>query len=159
MKIELEYPYNNYKGYLVINPENRKNVCLVHKTTFKRTTISYARYLMSVKEKRILLPEEHVDHKDGNKTNDVIYNLQILTKGDNNRKSVIESNRTLKMVKMICPNCENIFEKPLRLTHLQKKGHYTSCSKKCSYKILSKGLSVSELKLLGINQIIEYFRK
>lgn len=159
MKIKLEYPYESYDGYLVTNSENRKNVCLIDKVTKKRTTISYARYLMSVKEQRILFPEEQVDHIDGNKTNDSVNNLQILSKGDNNRKNVMETNRTRKMVKMICPNCNNIFEKPLNMTHLQRKGHYTSCSKKCSYAILTKGLSIAELKLLGANQVIEFFRK
>ena len=159
MKTKLEYPYDDYDGYIVINSENRKNICLVNKITKNKTTISYARYLMSVKEKRKLLNSEHVDHIDGDKTNDIIENLQILSIGDNNRKKVIETNSTRKMVKMICPNCNQIFEKPLNNTHLQKKGNYTSCSKKCSYKILSKKLNNSELKLLGENQIIEFFRK
>ena len=44
-------------------------------------------------------------------------------------------------------------------THLQKKGHYTSCSRKCSYEILSKKLTILELKNLGDNQIIKYYRK
>ena len=159
MKIQLEYPYDDYNGYLVTNSENRKNICLVHKTNYSRTTISYARYLMSVKEKRKLLPEEQVDHIDEDKTNDIIYNLQILSKADNNRKSFIVRNKTRKMVQLVCPNCNIIFERCLNNTHLQKKGHYTSCSRKCSYEILSKKLTILELKNLGDNQIIKYYRK
>lgn len=159
MKIELEYPYDDYAGYLVTNPENRRNVCLIHKATRHRTTVSYARYLMSVKERRILSCDEQVDHKDGDKTNDTIENLQIISRADNIRKSFIEKGRTRKMAKMSCPNCRKIFIRPISLTYLQKGGHYTSCSRQCSYDILKKGLSIKELKQLGSDQIIEYFRK
>lgn len=159
MKLILEYPYQDFDGYLVTNPEGRKNICLVHKDSKKRTTVSFARYLMSIHEQRILLKNEQVDHIDGNKKNDVIENLQIISSSENILKSAKERNRTRKMVKLQCPNCNKVFEKPLNNTHLQKKGHYTSCSRKCSSLILSKGLSINELKLLGINQIIEHFRK
>lgn len=159
MKIITEYPYDNYIGYLVTNKDPRRNICLIHKDTRHRTTISYARYLMSVKEKRILLPEEHVDHIDGNRLNDDVKNLQILSATNNNIKSIIQNNRTEILVKMICPNCNNVFIKPLRNTYIKKKGYYTTCSKQCLYKILSKKLSIQELKELGNNQIIEQFRK
>jgi len=159
MKIQLEYPYADYNGYLVVNSEGRRNVCLVHKLSKKRTTVSYARYLVSVHLKRVLLPNEQVDHIDGIKSNDILENLQILSKLDNNRKNVVETNRSRKMVRMTCPNCDKVFEKAFNSTHLQKKGHYTSCSKKCSYTILSKGFSITELKMLGNTQVIEVFRK
>ena len=159
MKIETQYPYEEYAGYLVTNPENRRNVCLVHKTTKKRTTVSYARYLMSVKEKRVLLRTEEVDHKDGDKTNDSIDNFKILSKGDNIRKSVIESGRTRKMVELKCPSCENNFIRKLGQSHLQKGSAFTLCSKKCLHEILKKGLSKNEMIELGKNQIVRQFRK
>jgi DNA-directed RNA polymerase subunit RPC12/RpoP len=160
MKIDTEFPFNDYAGYIVINPEGRKNVCLVYKKERKnRTTISYARYLMSVREKRVLLKSEQVDHIDGDKTNDVIENLQILSAKENSIKRTIEKGQTLKMVEMICPNCKNTFHKPLSSTYLQKGGHYTVCSKECSYKILTKRLSIMELKELGKNQIVKHYRK
>lgn len=51
------------------------------------TSMSYARWLMIQHLQRNLTSEEHVDHIDENPLNDVITNLQILTPGDNNRKS------------------------------------------------------------------------
>lgn len=159
MKIETQSPFNDYNGYIVINPENRKNVCLVHKHTKKRTTVSFARYLMSVKENRILSKEEHVDHIDGNKTNDAIENLQILSIKENNVKKIKETGRTEKMVELKCPGCETIFSRPVRSSHIIKKGHYSACSKKCSYGILKLGLSIDQLKELGSNQIVRYYRK
>ena len=160
MKIQLEYPFNDYIGYIVKNPECRKNICLIPlDKTKKRTTISYARYLVSVSEKRILSKKEQVDHIDGNKSNDVISNLQILSAKENTAKYFVQSNKTIKMVKLECPNCGTIFERQIRQTHLQKNGCYTSCSRKCSYVILSKGYSISELKSIGENQVVLLFRK
>lgn len=159
MKIETEFPFDNENGYVVKNRDNRKMVCLVNKHTKRRTTISLARYLMSVKEKRILDSKEHVDHINGNKEDDRIENLQILSQLENSRKSFLERKLTLKMVTLKCPECGKIMEKPLRNTHLQKKGHYSSCSRECSYSILRRGLSITELKQLGKDQVIKYYRK
>lgn len=87
MIIELQEPFKSLwsKGYLVVNPENRRNVIL-YNSDLDRTTISYARYLMCVKIGYILGPEYEVDHKDDDKTNDDINNLQILTKEENRIK-------------------------------------------------------------------------
>jgi len=68
MKIELEYPFNITwkRGYIVTNPENRKNV-LLYNSQPDRTTISYARYLMSVSLKRFLYTiEKDTRRKKGN---------------------------------------------------------------------------------------------
>jgi len=156
MNIKTEFPYNEYKGYIVINKENRRHVCLVHTITKQRTTTSYARYLISVKEGRILTNLEEVDHINGDKTDDSLDNLQILSKNENIRKSF--SHRSRKMVEMTCPNCNEIFSKPLNCTHLQKKGKYTSCSSKCSYEVLKNGYSIEQLRELGKNQIIRHYR-
>lgn len=159
MKIELEFPYNEYVGYTVINPEGRKNICLVHKIDKTKTTVSYARYLLSVKEGRILLKEEHVDHIDGNKTRDEIENLQILSLKENNNKKFKETCSTRKMLELKCPSCEKVFQKEFNQSHIQKKGYYTSCSRACSHKLLSKGLSRKELEEIGKSQIIREYRK
>jgi hypothetical protein len=159
MKIETEYPYNEYNGYIIINRENRRHVCLVHKENKSRTTISYARYLMSVKEKRFLTKEEQVDHIDEDKTNDDINNLQILSFGDNIRKTYKDNNRTRKMVEMKCPQCNSIFCKTLSSSFIQKKGHYNVCSKECLYVFLKNKMTIQEMKDVGIAQIIRYYRR
>ena len=88
MKIDLEYPYNTLwnNGYIVINPEGRRNVVLFN-SQIDRSTVSYARYLMSVKLGRFLTDQEEVDHIDNNKTNDDPNNLQILTPEQNREKT------------------------------------------------------------------------
>ena len=159
MKIKSEFPFNDYSSYLVINPENRMNVCLIHNVTKKRTTTSYARYLMSVKEKRFLNQNEQVDHIDGDKTNDSIENLQILSAKENTIKHTVQKNITLKLVELKCPNCNTNFIKPLNNSFLQKGGKFSCCSKKCLHNFLKKKHSTEELMQIGANQIIRHFRK
>lgn len=157
MKIITEHPFENYNGYIVKNKENRKMICLVNKNN--RTTISYSRYLMSLKEKRILNKNEEVDHIDSDKTNDVISNLQILTRAENTRKRFTETSKTMKLVKMICPNCGSSFIRRHGNSFLGKNGNFSCCSRKCLHKFLKISRSKEEMIEIGRNQIIEIFRK
>ena len=159
MKITTEYPYDEYDGYTVVNKENRKHICLVHKESKRRTTVSYARYLMAVHLKRLLESNEQVDHIDEDKTNDVIGNLQILSASDNIKKNIKSNNRTIKMVEAVCPNCNETFNRQLNKTHLQKGGKFSACSIKCVHSFLTRGLSPSELINIGNTQILRHYRK
>ncbi|RTK92194.1 MAG: hypothetical protein EKK61_05670 [Rickettsiales bacterium] len=107
MKINLEYPFSNdwRLGYIVTNPENRK-VVILYNNKIQRSSISYARYLMSISLKRYLNDDEHADHIDNNKTNDIIENLQILTQKENNKKS--GKGRTY--LSFTCPICNIKFK-------------------------------------------------
>ena len=151
MKINLDYPYNTLwkNGYIVVNPEGRRNVILFN-TQFDRSTVSYARYLMSVKLGRFLTDQEEVDHKDDNKTNDDPNNLQILTPEQNREKREKHYlNNVQQKFDLECPNCGKSFtlterEMGGRITQIQKNG-YTGliyCSRSCSSifnKILKPG--------------------
>lgn len=159
MKIITEYPFENYNGYIITNRENRKMICLRDKNTKKRTTISYARYLISVRENRLLNKYEQVDHIDNNKTNDDIDNLQVLSLKDNIRKYYIQSSRTRKMIRLICPNCKKEFTRELNNCHLQKGNSFSSCSRKCLYNFLKAQKTKEQLIRIGEDQIIEIFRK
>lgn len=137
MKIELEYPFTDlYKsGYLNMNKEPRRLVLLVSKDN-KKTTLSYARYVMSVNLKRFLNRDEHVDHIDNDKLNDNITNLQILSPKENN----IKKNKNLGIFKanditLICPVCEESFTRPSRnIKHKMSKGKTPTCSRVCGGK-------------------------
>jgi hypothetical protein len=87
MKLILEPPFSQVwrMAYIVTNTENRKNVVLFNSQE-DRTTISYARYLMSVKMGSFISPEWHVDHINEDKTNDDINNLQLLSPLQNSIK-------------------------------------------------------------------------
>lgn len=134
-RILAEYPYDNYYLYVIFHKnENRRYAALVpinKESGLKRKTISYARYLMSVKEKRFLNDDEEVDHIDNDKMNDNLDNLQILSKLDNMIKE--NSRHGRKMVELKCPHCKTIFHKRRGHTHLvNNHGSFTACSKKCS---------------------------
>lgn len=102
------------------------------------TTMTYARYLLCVREARWLGADEEADHIDDNHLNDDPSNLQVLTPDANKRKSA----RGLTMVQLICPGCGDYFERERRQTHLVKGGKFpTSCSRKCAKMVqFSKGV-------------------
>jgi len=65
----------------------RRRVVLQDKKNYrKKTSMNYARYLMCLKENRLLSSDEEVDHIDENPLNDSIDNLQILSKPENHKK-------------------------------------------------------------------------
>ena len=67
MRISSEPPFNDYVCYKVFHhKEQRWYAQLIH-SSGKRTTITYAKFLMSIKVGRILQRDEEVDHKDENK--------------------------------------------------------------------------------------------
>jgi hypothetical protein len=133
-KIELDYPFkNDYKaGYLNINKEPRRVLLLVRNDGSK-TSLSYARYLVSCKLNRYLNIDEHVDHIDNDKLNDVIDNLQILSPYENNKKMLLHNNIKLADdISLICPVCEKEFKRPSRnIKHKLEKGKTPCCSRVC----------------------------
>ncbi len=103
--VDAPHPFSGYKVYGPIfhKGENRKYICLVG--SLDRTTISYARYLMSIHLGRLLEKHEHVDHINENKLDDRIENLQILTPEENTRKSA----KPAILIECVCENCQEIF--------------------------------------------------
>ena len=135
MKLDIDYPYTDSfdKAYLV-NSQGRNSVCLYNSKTKQRFTTSYARYLMSVHLGRYLNEDEEVDHIDNDKSNDVIENLQILSRQNNIRKQASKVGK--KRVRYECPVCENIFDVRKGLSHLVVKTKKSmTCSRTCGGKI------------------------
>lgn len=140
-----EFPYNEYWVYAPIyhKKENRNYAVLVSKLDSRvRTTISYAKYILSVKLKRFLEPQETADHKNEDKLDDRPENLQVLSEEDNRRK-YINKRVYHTNVDLICPNCNKKFTKDIHATHLSRKGVFTSCSRRCS-GILRQRLQMGE---------------
>jgi len=101
-------------------------IFLVGQEGQKRTTVSYARYLMSVELGRCLLSEEHVDHIDDDRLNDTIDNLQILSPAENTRKG---KKRT--MVQLQCDQCGKQFERRKGNDPASKGYARAFCSRRC----------------------------
>ncbi len=129
MKIDLQLPYSkDWKlGYLVTNPEPRRTVVL-YNSGKDRSSVSYARYLMSVKLGRYLSRQEHVDHIDNDKTNDVLENLQILTPKENSRK---QGRSVAVFYECICPACGGDFKLPANQAYNK---FFPTCSRSCGRK-------------------------
>lgn len=153
-RIQAEYPYNDYWLYKVWHrKEGRYQANLILKSDIKiRTTLSYARYLMSCSVGRILDKNEEVDHIDNDKSNDDITNLQILSKEENKKKQE-DYNRSLNPIKISlpCSHCGNIFEYPANnYRYHTKRGRKSfCCSRSCSTKYQHRLKSEKEKDEVG----------
>lgn len=98
----------------------------------KRSSTQYARYKLSVSLSRYLTKDETVDHIDNNKTNNDLSNLQILSIGDNVRKS-----HKKPLFVTNCFICGKSFNVKRNLTIEQKlkcKNNELCCSRECGHK-------------------------
>ncbi len=83
-----------------------------------------------------LEPEDTVDHRDRNETNDDPTNLQILPRAEHSRMDT----RRVKLVEFECPECHVKFERSPRLVRDKaKKGRSGPfCSKPCAARYTRK---------------------
>ena len=114
-----------------MNSRDGRKTLILYNSNQQRSSTQYARYLLSVKLGRFLTVDETVDHIDGDKSNNSIDNLQILSLGDNVRKSQKKSDYVL-----VCPVCKKTFTRPhYRLSGKIKKERMRRgelcCSRKC----------------------------
>lgn len=84
--------------------DGRQHVILIDDNN-NRKTISYPRYIMQEYIGAELEENETVDHIDGDFTNNDISNLQILSREDNARKSVVYA----ETINLICKVCGKSF--------------------------------------------------
>ena len=113
--------------------DGRMHVVVVNDDKTK-TTVSYPKYLMQQQLGRKLTDDETVDHIDGNKTNNDITNLQILTRQANAEKAMLL--RPRRVYKFVCPVCGKQAEKFFNFVKSNwrkgKAGPY--CSRQCAGK-------------------------
>lgn len=136
-RVQAEYPYNEYWLYVVFHKsENRRQANLILKTdTKRRTTISYARYLVSVSLGRFLEKDEQVDHIDNDCTNDDLVNLQVLSPTENFLKKNL-NNWKETLMPLTCSNCGTTYQFSIKeFRYKKKKGQQRFfCSRKCVYE-------------------------
>lgn len=146
-KIEIEYPFTDkYDSAYKVSSQGRNSVVLYSTVTKERTTISNAKYMMSVYLKRHLSIDEHVDHINDNKLDDRIDNFQILSLAENNRKQAALIG--CAMVEYLCPICERVFAIKRKNSHYGSRKHAISvtCSRSCGGKASFSKPGIIELR-------------
>lgn len=147
MLVELEEPFrSNWKnGYLRVESDGRRYLSL-YNTQGDQTSISYARYLMCVRLGYILSSDYEVDHRNDDKTDDRIENLQVLTKEENLIKQQWRYAEYEQVwFGYICACCDYPFmiteaERNKRLA--QTRSGLAFCSKACSTYYFPVGKAV-----------------
>ena len=126
MIIEVSEYYKNKgytRAYLATNKEPRR-VCMLRKADGTMKSISYAKYLYTSYYNCDVAEGDHVDHINGDKMDDRIENLQVIS-GTYNRQ---KDHKHKEMVIRVCPVCgtEFLFNK----TDLPFKPN-PCCSRRC----------------------------
>lgn len=133
-----------FEGYLLYGPyycpsAKRNKVIIKDKVNDKEVQMTWTRYLMCVKENRILGTEEHVDHIDDNSLNDDLDNLQILNENDHAKKTLVDKSVTKTIVTIQCPECGELFDRAKNHTYLiNKRFMRTFCSRSCAARYYKK---------------------
>ena len=117
----------------------------IYEENGNKITMNYSRYLMCVKENRILKTSEEVHHKNLDKGNDNIDNLEIIS---NNEHRALHRPHLL-YVRLQCPNCLKEFDRRgYRYKENDKNNcEFVACSKSCSR---SMSIGLSKIKLTTI---------
>lgn len=133
-----------------------------HPKATKNNYVLMHRVVMENYLGRMLTEEEVVHHKDHNKKNNSIENLELIERVTHIKKHSTERGR--KIIKLKCPWCEKEFIKYKNQTHLQKPSKYncTCCSKTCRGKlhryIQLKGRTLEIQEKINSNIISENIR-
>ena len=109
--------------YVYVNNESRKMAQLI-KPDGTRFTTSYAKYLYTSHYQCDVNKDEHIDHINGDKTDDRIENLQKISGRYNRQKDHVIK----EMLLLTCPVCgkEFLFEKRNLNSHPNP-----CCSRRC----------------------------
>lgn len=94
-----------FEGFTVYGPydDNNGRSCVKLRRDGKASTMTVARYIMSVGLGQHIDASDHVDHADGNCANDDWRNLQVLSAAENIRKGT--ATRTVKKFEFVCASC------------------------------------------------------
>lgn len=144
-RVQAEYPFENYWLYVIFHKkEGRKQANLILKSDTKvRTTLSYARYKMSIHLGRLLTQNEHVDHINNDKSNDDLNNLQVLTPEENALKAQeLYRSKHEVVLELICPACDSTFNYSARNYRFHTKNGRKNfyCCRACVATALRKSL-------------------
>ena len=113
------------------------NYCVVkeHPNSSKYGYVLHHRIVMENHLGRLLNSNEVVHHKNENKKDNRIKNLELM---DYREHVKIHSTKGRTMITLKCPECKTIFDRERRNTFLINKTTYTCCSNSCRGKFSRK---------------------
>ena len=133
-----------------------------HPNATKNGYVLLHRITMENHLNRLLNKNEVVHHKDHNKKNNSIDNLEVLDSREHNKLHRLEHGS--KVVKLKCPWCHKEFTKRRGATHLVKPSKYkcTCCSSSCRGKLYRyiqlNGLTPTVENAISENVLAEYIK-
>jgi hypothetical protein len=134
------YPYEGYRVYKVYHKRIDRYMAILFESNERRTSTAWAKYVYETHHKVKLPKGQQVDHRDENRLNDDISNLQVLTKKDNIEKNVA-TRPPRKTVDLVCPVCQQTFTRRIGQTNLvpcRKNQRRVFCSRVCIGKAYEK---------------------
>ena len=107
---------------------------------------------------RLLNPNEVVHHKNGNKKDNKVENLEVCEAKEHAKRHGLKQGR--QWVSLKCPWCKKIFIRPRNKTFLVKPDKYTSCSPSCrgrlSRYIQLHGITAEVEQAISENLVAEF---
>lgn len=141
-KLKKLYPNTKWYGpYL--REDNRKYLVKAEMIDGKipkkglKSSVMLARCLLEVHLNRKLEENEHADHINGDKTDDTLGNLQVLSVREHRLKSGLEIKDRYDKVgrkeeNVICPSCGKVIVVDIwRIKTAEDKGRLVTCSRTC----------------------------
>jgi hypothetical protein len=108
-----------------------------HPLATKNGYVLLHRVIMENHLGQILNPNEVVHHKDGERRNNKLDNLEVLDKKEHSR--IHMKIKGIKTVLLKCPVCKKLFERRYGNTYLIRQGkEFTCCSPSCRGKFTRK---------------------
>lgn len=95
---------------------------------------------------RLLDPNEVVHHRNGDKHDNRLENLEVM---DYRKHSCHHASKGRAYVELKCPYCKKTFHREKRQTHYNKPSQWTACSSKC------RGKFSRMIQLQGITKEVE----
>lgn len=157
-KIKLLVLYPNFDKVTgpYLRKDGRKHICLNNSklsngNSNKTKTISYPKALVEVRDGRLLLPNETVDHDDQDFTNDRLDNLIIRDRVDHIKLDV----KRRAEVQAQCVNCKTNFQLTRYQLNSNKAGPF--CSRRCSGLYGTEVQYKNKTKLNRVSIDADYF--
>lgn len=111
------------RAYVVTNKEPRR-VAVLRRPDKTMTSMAYAKYLYTSYYNCEVFPGDQVDHINGDKMDDRIENLQVISR----RQNINKSHSKKEMVELTCPICGEKFLFDKRNLPFYKN---PCCSRRC----------------------------